>query len=98
MSSKIKKAVKIKSLVYWFYGNYYARKCYDDTERQRNHWEKLQKLADKLEGLEMTHSDFLHMLRSDRTICDLSDKEWKNRKFSWKRSDCLVCRKLRVPP
>ena len=96
MNTKIKKAVKIKSLVNWFAGNYCARKCYNDTDRQRNHWEKLQKLADKLEGFEMTHKDFLHMLRSDKVICDLTDEEWKNAKFSWSRNDCLLCRKLGI--
>ena len=96
MSSKIKKAVKIKSLVNWFYGNYCTRKCYNNIGRQREHFEKLQKLADNLDGLEMTHKDFLHMLRSDRVICNLSDEEWKNAKFSWSRNNCMLCRKLGI--
>ncbi len=91
-----KKPAEIKKLVNWFYGNYCSRKCYDDIDRQHDHWEKLQELAKKLEGVRMTHKDFLHMLRSDRTICNLSDEEWKSRKFSWTRSDCQLCRMLRI--
>mgnify|MGYP001560499116 CR=1 FL=1 len=29
----------------------------------------------------------------DKTICDLSDEEWRKR-FSWKRSDCVMCRMM----
>jgi len=31
----------------------------------------------------MTHKEFLDMLRSDKTICNLSDVEWKARRFTW---------------
>ena len=96
MSSEVKKAVNIKSLVNWFYGNYCTRKCYHDLERQRAHYPKLQELAKRLEGTEMTHKEFLIMIRNDRTICDLSDEEWKNRKFSWRSTDCPICKGLGI--
>jgi len=44
----------------------------------------------------MTHKEFLSMIRNDRTICDLNDEEWKKRKFSWKKTDCLICTKLGI--
>ena len=93
---KIKKPAKIQSLVNWFYGNYCVRKCYDEIEKQRGHWDKLQELAKKLEGVEMTHSEFLNMIRNDGTICDLSEEEWKKRKFSWKHTDCPICKGLGI--
>ena len=93
---KIKKPAKIQTLVNWFYGTYCVTKCYDDEKRQQAHYPKLQELAKKLEGTEMTHKDFLIMLRNDKTICDLSDEEWKKRKFSWKRTDCPICKGLGI--
>lgn len=92
----LKKPAKIQHLVNWFFGNYCTRKCYDEFEKQREHWDKLQELAKKMEGTEMTHKEFLSMIRSDKMICDLSDDEWKRRKWSWKRSDCVICKKLGV--
>lgn len=83
-------------MVNWFYGNYCARKCYEEIEKQRDHWNKLQKLAKKMEEVEMTHKEFLLMIRNDKTICDLSDGEWSKRKWSWKRDDCIICKKLGV--
>lgn len=93
--NKIKKLAKIQTLVNWFYGNYCTRKCYEEIGKQKGHWFKLQELAKKLEGIEMTHKEFLIMIRNDKTICDLSDEEWKKRKFSWK-TDCEICRKLEI--
>ncbi|MBI3034938.1 hypothetical protein HYY71_01315 [Candidatus Woesearchaeota archaeon] len=86
--------VKIQTAANWFFGNYCTRKCYDEIGKQREHWDKLQELAKRLEGVEMTHSEFLNMLRNDKTICDLSDEEWKNRKWSWKRTECPICKGL----
>lgn len=43
-----------------------------------------------MEGVEMAHGEFLAMMRSDKTICDLSEEEWKSRKWSWKREDYMV--------
>ena len=93
---KVKPKVPIKQLVNWYSANYCARKCYNDETRQDEHLPKLQALAQKLSGLKMTHQEFLDLLRSDKTICDLSDEEWKNRKFSWKNTDCIVCRKFGI--
>ena len=92
----MKKAVPIKQLVNWYYGNYCTRKCYDDEKRQKEHYPKLLELAHKLQRTMMTHRDFLNLLRNDRTICDLSDEEWKNRKFSWRNDDCMVCKKFGI--
>ena len=91
-----KKPAKIQTSVNWFYGNYCATKCHDDEERQQDHYPKLRELAEKMESVEMTHQEFLSMLRTDKTICDLSDDEWKNRKFSWKKTDCPICKKLGI--
>ena len=91
-----KKPVKIQTLVNWFYGNYCTRKCYDDLERQQAHYPKLRELAEKMEGIEMTHQEFLSMLRTDKTICDLSDEEWKKRKFLWRKTDCPICKGLGI--
>ncbi|MBI5390467.1 hypothetical protein HZB02_03190 [Candidatus Woesearchaeota archaeon] len=85
---------KIQHLVNWFHGNYCTRKCSDEIEKQHEHWEKLQELARRLDGVEMTHAAFLSMMRSDKTICDLSDDEWKQRKWSWKSTDCIVCKRI----
>ena len=93
---KIKKPAKIQTLVNWFYGTYCVTKCYDDEKRQQAHYPKLQELAKKLEGTEMTHKNFLIMLRNDKTICDLSDEEWKKRKFSWRKTDCPICKGLGI--
>src|SRR3989338_3684641 len=91
---KVKKPAKIQQLVNWFYGNYCARKCYDEIGRQREHWLKLQELAKKMESAEMTHKEFLNMIRNDNTICDLSEEEWGERKWSWKHADCALCRMI----
>ena len=90
----IKKRAKIQHLVNWFYGNYCTRKCYEEIEKQRKHWDRLQELAKKMDGIEMLHKEFLLMIRSDKTICSLSDEEWKKRKWSWRNTDCPVCRWL----
>ncbi|MBI2139265.1 hypothetical protein HYU13_06760 [Candidatus Woesearchaeota archaeon] len=50
----------------------------------------MQELAKRMEGVEMAHGEFLAMMRSDKTICDLSEEEWKSRKWSWKREDYMV--------
>ena len=92
----MKKPYKIQHVANWFFGNYCTRKCYEEIGKQKEHWDKLQELAKKLEGTEMTHSEFLLMIRSDKTICNLNDEEWKNRKFSWKSTECEICRKLEV--
>lgn len=91
-----KKPAKIQTLVNWFYGNYCTRKCSADIDNQYDHYLKLQQLAVKLSGGEMTHRDFLHMLRSDRTICTLSDEEWRKAKFSWRNNDCMICKKFGI--
>ena len=96
LKDSLKKPAKVQHLANWFYGNYCTRKCYDEIEKQRGHWDKLQELAKRLEGAEMTHSEFLAMIRSDKTICNLSDEEWKKRKGSWKHSDCEICRKIGI--
>jgi len=93
---KLKKPAKIQHLVNWFYGNYCTRKCYNNIERQREHWNKLQKLAQELESIKMTHKAFLQMIRSDKTICTLSDDEWKNVKFSWRSTNCKICKKFGI--
>ncbi|MBN2422388.1 hypothetical protein JXB41_04110 [Candidatus Woesearchaeota archaeon] len=90
----MKRPVKIRHLVNWFHGNYCTRKCYEREELHNEHWPKLDELARKLEGTEMTHRDFLNMLRTDRTICTLSDDEWKNARFSWRHDDCPLCRMM----
>lgn len=92
----MKKAVPVQQLVNWYYGNYCTRKCYNDDKRQQEHYPKLQELAIKLKGVMMTHREFLDLLRTDKTICDLSEEEWKNRKFSWKNTDCIACRGLGI--
>ncbi len=92
MGPKVKKPVKIQTAVNWFFGNCCARKCYDENEKRYEHWLKLQELAKRMEGVEMAHSEFLSMIRNDKTICNLSDEEWKKRKFSWKRTECALCR------
>lgn len=94
IGAKIKKPVKIQTAVNWFFGNYCTRKCYDENEKAYQHWLKLQELAKKMEGAEMTHKEFLIMIRNDKTICDLSDEEWRKRKWSWKRTECPICRGL----
>ena len=92
----MKETVPIQRLVNWYYGNYCTRKCYNDEKRQEEHVPKLYELAQKLKNVKMTHKDFLILLRSDRTVCDLSDEEWKNRTFSWKNDNCLVCKKFGI--
>ena len=92
----MKKPAKIQHLVNWFFGNCCARKCYEEDEKRYEHWLKLQELAKRLGGTEMTHIAFLGMMRGDKTICDLSDVEWKERKFSWNHTDCIICKKLGV--
>ena len=96
LKDRMKKPSKVKHLANWFFGNYCTRKCYDEIEKQREHWYKLQELTKRLEGVEMTHSEFLAMIRSDKTICDLSDEEWKKRKFSWKRMECGMNRNIQT--
>ncbi len=92
----MKKAIPIQQIINWYYGNYCVRKCYNDERRQDEHYPKLQELALKLKGITMTHGQFLTMMRSDKTICNLSDEEWANRKFSWRRTDCITCKKLGI--
>ncbi len=92
----MKKKVPLKQLVNWYYSNYCTRKCYNDEKRQEEHLPKLQELAKRLENVKMTHQHFLILLRSDKTICNLSDEEWKSIHFSWKNTNCPVCRKFRI--
>ena len=89
----MKKAVPVQQLVNWYYGNYCTRKCYKDNKRQQEHYPQLQELATKLKDVMMTHREFLDLLRTDKTICNLSEEEWKTRKFSWKNTDCIMCKK-----
>lgn len=90
----MKKPVKMQHIVNWFFGNYCTRKCHNDEKRQREHYPKLTILAKKLDNLEMTHKEFISLLRSDKTICDLSDKEWNSRKGFWKSHNCIICKKF----
>ena len=92
----MKKAVPIQQLVNWYYGNYCTRKCYLDEQRQEDHIPKLQELAKKMRGVEMTHNKFLTLIRSDKTICNLSDEEWQKRTFSWRNNKCLICKKFKI--
>ena len=92
----MKQPQKISTLVNWFYGNYCTRKCYGDEQTQQEHYPKLRELAQKLEGTTMTHRQFLNLIRNDKTICNLSDDECKKRKFSWKNTNCALCRKLGI--
>ena len=91
----MKKQYAIKSIANWFFGNYCMRKCRDEQDPAYEHWLKLQELANKLEGTQMTHRQFLDMMRSDKTICNLSDEEWEKRKFSFK-NDCVVCKRFGI--
>lgn len=92
----MKKALSVQQLVHWYYGNYCTRKCYNDDRRQEEHLPKLKELAAKLKCVKMTHREFLELLRLDKTICDLSDDEWNNRTFSWKNTDCIICKKFGI--
>jgi hypothetical protein len=84
--NKVKKPASIQSIVNWFEGNCCARKCYEEEDRRDAHHIKLQELAKRLKDVKMTHREFLIMLRSDKTICDLDDVEWKARRFTWDMS------------
>ncbi len=96
ITERMKKPYKIQQVVNWFFGNYCTRKCYEENEKQYEHWVKLRELAKKLEGTEMMHKGFLLMIRTDKTICNLSDEEWRKRKFSWKHTDCQICKGLGI--
>ena len=88
----MKNPAKIQALVNWFYGNYCVRKCRQDPAKQREHWGKLQRLGAKMNGTKMTHKEFLSMVRSDRSICNLSDEEW-NRKVKIE-NNCAICKRF----
>ena len=87
------KQVSIQHAVNWYFGNYCTRKCYKDINLQRKHYLKLETLASKLKDTKMTRKNFFEMLRADKTICNLSEQEWKERKFSWKNKDCNICKR-----
>ena len=91
-----KQSAKMQALVNWLYGNYCTRKCHDETWKQQVHVKKLQELAKKMEGTMMTHSQFIAMLRHDKTICNLSDDDWNNRRWSWRMTGCQICKMLRL--
>lgn len=79
----MKKAYKIHHLVNWFFGNYCARKCYEDCGQQYICWKKLQEFAGKCKDLELRHKEFLDLFCNEIKICRLPPKERRKPMF-WK--------------
>ena len=78
-----KKKYPIQHVVNWYYGNYCARKCFDNDERLSDHWEKLQLIVEKNKSLQITHHDFLTLFNNHFKICSLEDS-FKRKMVSWK--------------
>ena len=93
-----KKEYKIQHLVNWYFGNYCVKKCHDDLEIQKNHWEQLQEFARKNPNLQMTHKEFIEFFAKDMTICKFDCVE-RERMPSWKevkREECILCKKFGI--
>jgi hypothetical protein len=84
-----KKAYPIRHLVHWYYSNYCARKCFDNNERLKKHYDKLEEFANKNPNLKMTHADFLTLFNDQMTICTLEDG-FKRKAIGWKLFDILL--------
>ena len=93
-----KREYKIQHLVNWYFGNYCVKKCHDDLEIQKNHWEQLQEFARKNPHLQMTHKEFMEFFAKDMTICKFGYVE-RRRMPSWKevkREECIICKKFGI--
>ena len=73
----------IRHIVNWYYGNYCARKCFDNDDLLSDHWQKLQLIVEKNELLQITHRDFLDLFNDHFKICTLEDS-FKRKMVSWK--------------
>jgi len=78
-----KKKYPIQHVVNWYYGNYCARKCFDNDRRLYDHWKKLQLIVEKNKSLQITHRDFLDLFNDHFKICALEDS-FKRKMVSWK--------------
>ena len=77
-----KKSYPITRLVNWYFGNYCTRKCFDNDERLKDHYEKLQLFAQKNPKLEITHREFLQLFNDHMTLCSL-DEGFKRKAIGW---------------
>lgn len=78
--------VKSKHALNWFYGNICTRKCYDDLNKQKRCYQKMQAIIKGYEDFLITHKIFIRVMRDKHKICDLDEATFKRREHDfWKR-------------
>ena len=72
---KERKPYPISNIVKWYYGNYCTRKCFNNTERLSECWERLLDFAYKNRSLKISHKEFKDLFDNDDIkICKLKPK------------------------
>ena len=69
----IKKKVKALHALNWYYGNICSRKC--QSEKQREHYEKMCGIIKGHEDFLITHRMFIEIMHKKHNVCGLSDEE-----------------------
>jgi len=77
-----KKKYPLRQLVNWYFGNYCSRKCFDNPERLKDHYDKLMNVVKNSPTVSMTHRDFLDLFNEHLSICTLSDS-FKRKSIGW---------------
>jgi len=78
--------VKSKHALNWFYGNICTRKCYDDLNKQKKCYQKMQGIIKGYEDFLITHKDFIQVIRNKHQVCDLNEEIFKRKEYDfWKR-------------
>lgn len=87
----MKKPVNLKRLANWYFGNFCARCGNFDKEEMhygKDCWDKLQTIAEKLKGQEMTHKEFVNLIRYNSSFCKPTKREF---------SECPICKAFGIP-
>jgi len=86
---KVKSKVKISHLVNWYFGNYCAKCGRIDLKEEdygKKCFEKLKKIGENLNVEEMTHKEFINILRHS-SFCH---------PFTRKFCECKLCNKFKI--
>ncbi|EKD71758.1 MAG: hypothetical protein ACD_46C00105G0003 [uncultured bacterium] len=75
---------KASHIINWFYGNICTRKCYYNTEKQRECHDKMVNMILGKESLLVSHKIFIKAVRQKYKICDLSENDFnKSERNFW---------------
>ncbi len=73
----------LRRVINWYYGNFCARKCFNDEERLFDCYTKLQQIITENKNLMITHKEFKDMIDNGMiTICVLKPN-FRRRTVGW---------------